>query len=304
MKVLALEVSNVQGAIPFSVPVCPISLLSVRIIRFMLKLRAENGYYPRICLTLWIFEVTSRSVHTTNCYIAKHKRQCSFWSGLLLVLFPALLAGQGYSRLDEKFGFKDLKFGMSMNQALSNISYSNFETVRPNETIRFSQSDLNSIGTFKVKLVTLSFQTSKLSEILLYIEGNENISGIMEALKMAYAAPKQVTYSSPDSLNYQKNKVFVWTQDAAASDMFNPANQTKTAAQVTANTGPKMNALLCEVESYEWDGKKVLLQYSVFRAVHYPITFAIMAVRDKANVIDLKKRDSVFIRFQRAAEDL
>jgi Cu/Ag efflux protein CusF len=142
-----------------------------------------------------------------------------------------------------------------------------------------------------------------LSEIALYVEGADNINGIMEALKLAYSAPKQVTYHSPDSLNYQKNKIFVWTQDAASTDVFNPATQSKNASQA-AETTPKMNALLCEVDSFEWDGKKVVLTYNIFRSVHYPIVFAIMTLRDKSNVIDAKKLDSVFIRFQKAAEDL
>lgn len=239
-----------------------------------------------------------------DTFRAGSKRRLLLLTALVCILGTGnLLSAQPYTRLDDKFGFKDLKFGMSMNQALSNVSYSDFETIRPNETIRFSKSDLNAIGTFKVKLVTLNFQTSKLSEIALYIEGNDNINGIMEALKLAYSNPKEVTYSSPDSLNYQKNKVFVWTQDAAASDAFNPATVTKSAMQAE-NSAPKMNALLCEVESYEWDGKKVLLTYNVFRAVHYPIVFAVMTVKDKTNLIDKNRLNSVMIRFKKAADDL
>jgi Cu/Ag efflux protein CusF len=240
---------------------------------------------------------------------------------------------QVYKRLDDKFGFKDLKFGMSMNQALSNISYSDFQSIRPNEVIRFTQSDLNAIGVFKVKFATLSFQNNKLSEIELYVDGNDNIQGILQALKMAYGTPVPVKYIPPDSIKTKNQKpaitvkappgknpdslkkafrdpdslrakVFVWTQDAAASDMFNPANQSKSAAQAVMDQTPRMNALWCDVESLEWNGDKVLLHYNIFRAVHYPIVFAVMTVRDKSNLIDLRKRDAVFIRFQKAAEDL
>lgn len=217
--------------------------------------------------------------------------QLLIWLVLFVGLFPEQSVAQDVSKLVEKAGFKSLKLGMQLEDALYSVRRGDIRVVKPEEMYRFERSELNSIGAYPIESVTIQFRDRALAEIKLHIEGAENISGILEAVKLAYGLPKAVPFQNTDSLSFQGNKVFVWLPQ----EINDPNDGTRKT---------KVNAVLCTVTSYRWDGGAVILDYNIFAADHYSLSFATMQIYDEEMMGHIRRNSSNFVRYQRASEDL
>jgi hypothetical protein len=209
---------------------------------------------------------------------------------LLVLVLPVSGFAQSVDRLGKKAGFKNLKLGMGIEQAILSVPNGIRKVITQNEIYRFEKSDLNSIGTYNVKSTTLQFKDAKLAEIKLHIEEQDNINGILEALKLAYGEPSLVPLERTDSLAIEGDKMFVWL----------PSPQMNAAGEITV----KVNAVLCTVDNYHWESGNVNLDYSIFSAIHYPLTFATMTIYDRKLMGRVQTTKNVMVKFQQAAEDL
>lgn len=206
------------------------------------------------------------------------------------------IEGQVNPKLDEKNGYKMLQFGMSPEDMLGRVDYTQLEVLKESKLYQFQTSELNSIGEFKVKNVTIFFNEERLSEIRLQISGSENITGIFDALQYAYGVPLSVPYRHPDSvLSSMKNQVFVWMQ---------VPNNNSVVINLARPDQPKMNAILFDVQSFEWRGARTTLVFNIHESRHYSIRFASVQLyqNDLREVDD--KANSNLARIQQAAADL
>lgn len=220
----------------------------------------------------------------------------AFLTVLWGVVMPVDVRAQLHPKLDEKNGYKMLQFGMSPEDMLGRVDYTQLEVLKESKLYQFQTSKLNSIGEFAVKYVTIFFNEERLSEIRLHLTGSENIKGIYDALQYAYGVPQIVPFRHPDSvLNSMKNQVFVWMQDPSRNSVV---------INLARPDEIKMNAILFDVQSFEWRGARTTLLFNIHESRHYSIRFAsIQLFQNELREVD-DKANSNLARTQQAAADL
>lgn len=127
------------------------------------------------------------------------------------VLTSTSLSAQNKKALDEKNGFRELKFGMSID------SISNLKLIDGNGISKYYEKtdDKLTIGDYTVESITYGFYKGKLSFIMITTVGYTNSRGILNLLVTQYGKgyqPNQYIeeywwFGKTVSLNYKENSI-------------------------------------------------------------------------------------------------
>lgn len=102
----------------------------------------------------------------------------------ILLLISSQIFGQGLKVLNERYGFRDAKFEMSIE------SFPNFIKLYDD---KYADAYINSnenlkIGDYTVKGIFYMFYKGKLSQIIIFTEGYTNTLGLLSILQQAYGS--------------------------------------------------------------------------------------------------------------------
>ena len=82
--------------------------------------------------------------------------------------------------LDEKYGFREAKFEMSLN------SFKNLVEIEPNSNYYESPTENLKIGEYDLYSINYLFYKGQLSSINIVIKGSTNRDGVLKILQIAY----------------------------------------------------------------------------------------------------------------------
>ena len=108
---------------------------------------------------------------------------------LLLCLFAAggaraqSLAGR--HKMDEKYGFRDVRFGTPVSAFSNLILFKNNEDVK----VYKKRGENLSLGSYKLNGVAYSFYNSELMGVVCAVTGQLNVAGVKKMLGAAYGPP-------------------------------------------------------------------------------------------------------------------
>lgn len=152
---------------------------------------------------------------------------------LLLVFVPIVLFGQNLKALDEKYGFREMKFEMPLSSLKNHVEVEKGFYKSTTENLK--------LGDYKLSEVVYSFYKGQLYVIMIETKGFENSSGVLKILQQAYGNGYQsneyieryVWFGEKVFMSYDQNSI---TDDATIYMYCRKLSDLKDADEKKANS--------------------------------------------------------------------
>jgi hypothetical protein len=134
----------------------------------------------------------------------------------LLFLMSAMLVltltsfGQTFKALDEKYGFRDMKFEMPLS------SFKDLVKLDPNYDVYGFVKENLKLGEYNLTSVDYTFYKNQLSSINITISGDVNRKGILKIFQLAYGNGKKDEYMDEYTWSGEKILMFYMEYNAGA----------------------------------------------------------------------------------------